>query len=405
MINRKDDTPGAIEWFRYARQVQKEQLRQLAQQGQLVSQLSHVVHMLQCERGASNIWLCSQGRLYGAERRASAALVDEQIRPLLLSLSPRHLPSASGLCQRIARAVWSLEQLPALRDNVAGQQIAAETATCQFSRTIRHLLNIIPQLNDSIDDPTLAGRLVALYSFMQGKELVGQERALGAQGFAQGSFSQELRQRLVDRIDGQQPCFDSFLSLATSPLKMLFYTECQAGIAIEQLRRIACTRQPGEDGGETALRWFQLQTQRLEQMCGLEELLIGELMTVVDGLLDDEGEPDAPDPQHDDPVSDSLLLHLDRQLLPLVRQQARELEQLSGQLASLKDTLEERQLIDKAKSVLMTHRQMNEEQAWHCLRKMAMEKNQRMVEIARALLAVKALWQHDATTSLHNERA
>ena len=63
MINREDETPGAIEWFRYARQVQKEQLHQLAQQGQLVSQLSHVVHMLQCERGASNIWLCSQGRL------------------------------------------------------------------------------------------------------------------------------------------------------------------------------------------------------------------------------------------------------------------------------------------------------------------------------------------------------
>jgi AmiR/NasT family two-component response regulator len=38
-----------------------------------------------------------------------------------------------------------------------------------------------------------------------------------------------------------------------------------------------------------------------------------------------------------------------------VRQQARELEQLSSQLASLKDTLEERKLIDKAKSVLMNH--------------------------------------------------
>ncbi|BBQ84123.1 TPA: ANTAR domain-containing protein [Kluyvera ascorbata] len=402
MINHEDDTPDAIEWFRYARQVQKDQLRQLARQGQLVSQISHVVHMLQCERGASNIWLCSQGRLYGAERRASAALVDEQLRPLLRCLSPRHLPSTSGLCQRIARAVWSLEQLPALRENVASRQIAAETATGQFSRTIRHLLNIIPQLNDSIDDPQLAARLVALYSFMQGKELVGQERALGAQGFALGCFSQELRQRLVDRIDGQQPCFDSFLSLATSPLKMLFYTECQAGIAIEQLRRIACTRQPGEDDGETALRWFQLQTQRLEQMRGLEELLIGELMTAVDGLLLDDN---APDPRQDDAVSDGMLLHLDRQLLPLVRQQARELEQLSSQLASLKDTLEERRLIDKAKGVLMTYRQMNEEQAWHCLRKMAMEKNQRMVEIARALLAVKTLWQQEAPPPLHNERA
>ncbi len=48
---------------------------------------------------------------------------------------------------------------------------------------------------------------------------------------------------------------------------------------------------------------------------------------------------------------------LDKQLLPLVRQQAYELQQLSSQLASLKDALEERKLIEKAKSLLMTHRE------------------------------------------------
>ena len=65
----------------------------------------------------------------------------------------------------------------------------------------------------------------------------------------------------------------------------------------------------------------------------------------------------------------------------------------SRQLASLRDTLEERKTIDKAKSVLMTHQSMSEEQAWTALRKMAMDKNQRMVDIARALLTVKNLWQ------------
>lgn len=40
----------------------------------------------------------------------------------------------------------------------------------------------------------------------------------------------------------------------------------------------------------------------------------------------------------------------------------------------------------------MFHQGMNEEQAWQALRKMAMDKNQRMVEIARALLMVKSLW-------------
>ncbi|SAD78941.1 nitrate regulatory protein [Enterobacter cloacae] len=83
----------------------------------------------------------------------------------------------------------------------------------------------------------------------------------------------------------------------------------------------------------------------------------------------------------------------EKPLLTLVRQQAREIEQLSRQLASLRDTLEERKTIDKAKSVLMTHQNMSEEQAWTALRKMAMDKNQRMVDIARALLMVKTLWQ------------
>jgi Response regulator with putative antiterminator output domain len=393
MINRADTTPGAIEWFRYARQVQKEHLQQLAQQGQLVSQISHLVHMLQCERGASNIWLCSGGHLYEPECRASIALVDERIGMLMSLLHPQAIPVVSGLCQRIASAVWSLEQLPALRETVRERRVEAAVATAQFSRIIRHLLTIIPQLNDSIDDPVLAGRLVALYSFMQGKELVGQERALGAQGFTLGQFSDDLRQQLVDRIDGQQPCFDGFLSLSGPPLKVLFSQHGQAGIEIEQLRRIACTRQPAADNGETALRWFSLQTQRLEQLRSIEELLTAELMAEVSALLNDDSAQTERSPLPDDPASDNLLFSLDRQLLPLVRQQARELEQLTGQLASLKEMLEERKLIDKAKSVLMAHRNMNEEQAWHCLRKMAMDKNQRMAEIARALLTVGALWQ------------
>jgi AmiR/NasT family two-component response regulator len=41
----------------------------------------------------------------------------------------------------------------------------------------------------------------------------------------------------------------------------------------------------------------------------------------------------------------------------------------------------------------MNHHNMSEEQAWQRLRKMAMDKNQRMVDIARALLTVKSLIQ------------
>lgn len=387
MNNTTGHAHDATAWLQLARRLQKQQLQQLSQLGELASQLSALVHMLQCERGASNIYLCSGGLLYTAECRAGGALVDERLALFYASLERARAVAGSALCWRIARAVDELAQLPALRAQIGRRQIAAEAATEQFSRVIRHLLNIAPQLNDSIDDPPVAGRMVALYSFMQGKELVGQERALGALGFTRGEFSDSLRQQLVDRIDGQQPCFDSFQALGSPATVQLFRTQCHAGLDIEQLRRIACTRQPAADGGETALRWFGLQTQRLEQLREVEEQLIDDLLDATYALLAD----DAPGWQAGE-EDDCVTPRLDKQLLPLVRQQAYELQQLSSQLASLKDALEERKLIEKAKSLLMTHQGMQEEQAWQTLRKMAMDKNQRMVEIARALLMVKAIW-------------
>lgn len=392
MTMNADRANRAIDWFRYARQIQKQQLRQLAQSGALASRICHLVHMLQCERGASNIWLCSQGRLYDAECRASRALVDEQRLALLPLLGDDPPLTSSALCQRIAAALWGLEQLPDLRQRVQAQRIDAADAMEQFSATIRHLLSIVPQLNDTLDDPRIVQPLVALYSVMQGKELVGQERALGALGFTLGHFSDALRQRLVDRIDGQQPCFDTFLSLTTAALSDVFHTRCGATLEIEQLRRLACTRQPPQDQGENALRWFVLHTQRLEELRALEESLIDALMHTVATLLAEEDLPPISAPFLE-PAGDALSLRSDSQLLPLVRQQARELEQLTAQLASLKASVDERKVIDSAKQVLMTHQNMTEEQAWQCLRKMAMDKNQRMVEIARALLTVKNLWQ------------
>ena len=368
-------SPGATEWFQRARMLREEQLGRLAQLGALVNGISRLVHMLQCERGASNVWLCSQGKLYGPECKASRALVDENLAALHLLFS-EPLPG-SALCERIANALHGLETLTVLRDGVTGQRVTAPQAMEHYSRILRLLLNIVPQLSDSIDDPHIAGRFVAL----------GQERALGAIGFTQGFFDDETRQRLVDRIDGQQACFEVFISHCTPDVQETFTLNCQPGLETEKLRREACTRQPPADNGDTALKWFALQTARLEHLRTLEEVAIADLMTAVEERRYSEN-------LHvDDEYGDILARFPDRPLLPLVRQQAREIEQLSRQLASLRDTLEERKTIDKAKSVLMTHQNMSEEQAWTALRKMAMDKNQRMVDIARALLTVKNLWK------------
>ena len=62
----------------------------------------------------------------------------------------------------------------------------------------------------------------------------------------------------------------------------------------------------------------------------------------------------------------------------------RELEQTRGQLA-------DRKVVEQAKGLLMKRRGMDEEEAYQALRKMAMDRNQRLAEVARNLIAMADL--------------
>lgn len=98
MNNTTGHADEATAWLQLARRLQKQQLQQLSRLGELASQLSALVHMLQCERGASNIFLCSGGQLYAAECRAGGALVDERLALFYAALERARAVAGSALC-------------------------------------------------------------------------------------------------------------------------------------------------------------------------------------------------------------------------------------------------------------------------------------------------------------------
>lgn len=65
----------------------------------------------------------------------------------------------------------------------------------------------------------------------------------------------------------------------------------------------------------------------------------------------------------------------------------REYQALKDELTQVKTSLEERKIIDKAKGILMKHKSCDENEAYQLLRKSAMQSNQRLVEVARNLIA------------------
>lgn len=390
--------PTARDFLMAARNRGREQLQDILQIGELTGCIARLAHMLQRERGASNIWLCSQGRLFAAERVLCIQEVDNELALLRQAIAePDYLPG-SALFVSLACALHYLEQLPTLRTQITAQQIQPLNAMDQFNITLRHLLSIVPETSNVVDDAGVARALAALFSFMQGKELAGQERAIGALGFMQGEFSDTLRQQLVDRIDSQQHCFDAFCSMVDLPLRQQFLTCAEPCRETEQLRRIACTRLPTADEPQRALRWFALLTTRIDALKEVEDALIkavmaqaqqalGQVLQQTEPLESEMARWVAGHGRHD---TDR---YFDRHLLPLVRQQAQQLEAMAQQLASLKATLEERKVIDQAKALLIRHQGYSEEQAWQTLRKMAMNQNKRMVDVASAMVSVADIWQ------------
>jgi response regulator NasT len=66
-------------------------------------------------------------------------------------------------------------------------------------------------------------------------------------------------------------------------------------------------------------------------------------------------------------------------------------EAVKKQLAATQNKLSERKVIEKAKGIVMQQRALTEDQAYAALRKMAMDQNLALAEVARRVLAVAHL--------------
>ncbi|QDL55854.1 ANTAR domain-containing response regulator [Rhodoferax aquaticus] len=69
-----------------------------------------------------------------------------------------------------------------------------------------------------------------------------------------------------------------------------------------------------------------------------------------------------------------------------------ELADTRDELNALSATLQDRKVIDRAKALLMQRQQLSEDAAYAKLRKTAMDKNLKIVEVAQRILDVAELW-------------
>lgn len=389
-----------------ARQCEIADLEELARTGELVAAIGRFVHALQRERGLSNIFLGSQGRRFAEQRAQQVAACEhagQDVRALLerLDTDSSHARNGARLFSRVAVVLHGLEGLPALRARVAAQALSAREATAAFTRLVSGLLAVVFEAADSASDPEVSRSLVALFHFMQGKEFAGQERALGASFFAAGAIDAAGQQQWRHLVESQQGCFQVFAEFCGPEVLRADQAsrEPQVTAEVERLRRIGCAGRPGPLDSNLTPQWYDGCTRRLDAMVEVEELLAAHLRHLCEAriaqartelrdqraLLDAlASEAAAADAEGTVPMGP----HLERSVLALVQEQSRRLQAMADELDAVRVSLHERKAVERAKGLLMAHRQMSEDEAYKALRQMAMNQNRRLVDVAEAVLAL-----------------
>ncbi|TFZ02224.1 ANTAR domain-containing protein [Ramlibacter henchirensis] len=388
-----------------ARQCEIAELEQLAQTCELVGVIARFIHALQRERGLSNIYLGSHGAQFTGQREQQileCQAAEAEVRRHLdqLDTGSRHARNGALLFSRVAVVLHALEGLPALRARIARQAMSAAEATAAMVKLVSGLLCVVFEAADTASDPKVSKALVAMFHFMQGKEFAGQERALGGRVFAAGCIDGASLQLWRHLVDSQQGCFQVYADCSDPRVLQADHAARDPAVLaeIERLRRIGCTVR-GELDTALSRDWFHWCTRRIDEMKAVEDLLAAHLRELcgrrieqaqgelrdqraaLDALSARAASQGAATPAPYGP-------HLERSLFSMVQEQSRRLQAIGDELDAVRTSLNERKLVERAKGLLMAHRQMSEEEAYKALRQMAMNQGRRLVDVAGNVLSL-----------------
>jgi hypothetical protein len=420
-----------VRFLRSAQLCRARDLKQLSVLSNLVKGLSELIHALQKERGASSIYLGSNGTQFADRlivRIAESRGLEERVRDHLGHVDEKLDPMSCSarFYTRVAFAFFALDSLASLREQVSTLALAPQDAVKSFTEVIALLLAVGFEAADLAADPHTSRALIALVNFAQGKEYAGQERATAGAALSRGHFDADDRLHLRHLEAAQDRAFKLFTELA-DPRHAALFLGLSSSAETAEFKRLRAAALERESSGElrpvAADIWYELSTRRIDAMRDIEDGIAVDLerlcavklaeakaearranvidqrllrpTTSVAMLVTADVDPSANSIGLNDGVElfgmDDGLPKPMRSIRDVVEAQSRRIDHINSELESARVALTERKTIERAKGILMRSRRLSEKDAYTLMRQTAMGQNRRMIDVAEAVISMAAI--------------
>ncbi|MCH2341009.1 methyl-accepting chemotaxis protein [Pseudomonas sp. NPDC047963] len=236
--------------------------------------VSRLITELQRERGASGVYLGSQGRTMAKRLPGMRQATDDALNAV------KELAARDG--SRIGPVLKGLDELLATRSQVDTFAITNVESGARFTGYIRSLIGFTHAVERGVQDATLARALGSLNQFIEMKERAGRERAMLGVVFAQDRFDAPLLASFSRNLGEFSAYMEGFRRAAAEAFTRALDEKLQQPSALEvaRLQRLAFEVPIGQSLGIDSEKWFETATNRINLMGELEQALAQDVGTL-----------------------------------------------------------------------------------------------------------------------------
>jgi methyl-accepting chemotaxis protein len=248
----------------------------------VASSSNNLIHELQKERGASAVYLSSQGKLFKEKLKTQRSLSDKLRQEFEKVLQSNQALIEDSTVQKHLNAIErSLSKLAGVRSQVDGLTISAADALGYYTEQNTLMLKTTFYLTDRVQDREIASLSSSYYYFLKGKERAGIERAVlsSVLGFDKATAVQ--KERYITLAVEQNNYLGLFQEKATKE-SVDYVIETLTGEAVSEvarIRKIAVLKNANFD--VKAGYWFEQATKRINLLKKSEDHLVESLHTMV----------------------------------------------------------------------------------------------------------------------------
>ncbi|MDO6487669.1 methyl-accepting chemotaxis protein [Colwellia sp. 6_MG-2023] len=241
---------------------------------------SDLVHELQKERGMTAGFLGSKGAKFVNSLNAQRRSTDQQ-RAKYESFWLDHDFTLPSIVQLNSSITELIQQLSTIRQQVDNQLISNTAAISYYTQLNKKLLSVAILNVEISSDALITKETIAYFSFLQGKERAGIERAVLSNTFAQNQFGPGMFVKFITLVSEQNTYFDNFKYFSNSDNKAYFDQQLahSSSTAVNKMRNIARDKQV--DFSVDAEYWFEQATKRIGQLKKIENQLDKRILALV----------------------------------------------------------------------------------------------------------------------------